>query len=83
MICSTPGAAWRSTIAAWHGRRWPPNPCCATAGLRAGRSALLQGDDRTGKTLLDRADRLARQSAAPGVSAEVERVRKAAAGPRS
>jgi hypothetical protein len=47
--------------------------------LRAGRSALLQGDAATGKTLLDRADRLARQGDAAGVSAEVERLRKATA----
>lgn len=46
--------------------------------LRAGRSALLQGDVVTGRTLLDRADRLARQSGAADVRAEVERVRKAA-----
>jgi len=45
--------------------------------LRAGRSALLQGDVATGKPLLDRADQLARQSGASGVTAEVERVRKA------
>jgi len=50
--------------------------------LRAGRSALLQGDAATGKTLLDRADQLARQSGDPGVRAEVERVRKMSA-PRS
>jgi hypothetical protein len=49
--------------------------------LRAGRSALLQGDAATGRALLDRADQLARDSGAPGVSAEVERVRKAAALP--
>jgi hypothetical protein len=47
--------------------------------LRAGRSALLQGDAATGRRLLDRADSLAKQSGAVGVSAEVERVRKAAA----
>jgi hypothetical protein len=47
--------------------------------LRAGRSALLQGDAATGRTLLDRADQLARQSGAGDVSAEVERVKKAAA----
>ena len=46
--------------------------------LRAGRSALLQGDAATGRALLDRADQLARESGTPGVSAEVERVRKAA-----
>ena len=46
--------------------------------LRAGRSALLQGDTATGRTLLDRADSLAKQSGAIGVSAEVERVRKVA-----
>jgi hypothetical protein len=50
--------------------------------LRAGRSALLQGDAATGRTLLDRADQLARQSGASGVSAEVDRVRKAAASER-
>ena len=44
---------------------------------RAGRSALLQGDVATGKTLLDRAEQLARQSGASGVTAEVDRVRKA------
>jgi len=47
--------------------------------LRAGRSAVLQGDAASGRTLLDRADSLARQSGAVGVSAEVDRVRKAAA----
>ena len=47
--------------------------------LRAGRSALLQGDAATGRTLLDRADGLAKQSGAAGVSTEVDRVRKAAA----
>ena len=46
--------------------------------LRAGRSALLQGDVATGRTLLDRADQLARQSGASDVRAEVERVKKAA-----
>jgi hypothetical protein len=44
--------------------------------LRAGRSALLQGDAATGKTLLDRADQLAREAGAADVRAEVERVRK-------
>jgi hypothetical protein len=47
--------------------------------LRAGRSAVLQGDAASGRTLLNRADSLARQSGAVGVSAEVDRVRKAAA----
>jgi tetratricopeptide (TPR) repeat protein len=47
--------------------------------LRAGRSALLQGDAVSGRKLLDRADSLAKQSGATGVSAEVDRVRKAAA----
>ena len=47
--------------------------------LRAGRSALLQGDAPTGRLLLDRADQLARQSGATDISAEVERVKKAAA----
>lgn len=51
--------------------------------LRAGRSALLQGDAATGKTLLDRADQLARQAGAADVVAEVDRVRKAAAASRS
>jgi hypothetical protein len=51
--------------------------------LRAGRSALLQGDAATGRTLLDRADSLAKQSGAAGVSAEVDRVRKAAAASKS
>jgi tetratricopeptide (TPR) repeat protein len=51
--------------------------------LRAGRSALLQGDGTTGRALLERADQLARQSGATGVSAEVERVRKAAPLPKS
>ena len=46
--------------------------------LRAGRSALLQGDAATGRALLDRADQLARQSGASDVRAEVERVKKAA-----
>jgi hypothetical protein len=47
--------------------------------LRAGRSAMLQGDAQTGRTLLWRADQLARQSGAIDVVAEIERVRKAAA----
>ena len=47
--------------------------------LRAGRSALLQGDAPTGRLLLDRADQLARQSGATDIRAEVERVKKAAA----
>jgi tetratricopeptide (TPR) repeat protein len=47
--------------------------------LRAGRSASLQGDAATARTLLDRADQLARQSGAADVSADVERVKKAAA----
>jgi len=47
--------------------------------LRAGRSALLQGDTATGRTLLDRADQLAREAGASDVRVEVERVRKAAA----
>ncbi len=51
--------------------------------LRAGRSALLQGDAATGRGLLDRADSLAKQSGAAGVSAEVDRVRKAAAASKS
>ena len=51
--------------------------------LRAGRSALLQGDTATGRTLLDRADSLAKQSGATGVSAEVDRVRKAVAASKS
>jgi len=51
--------------------------------LRAGRSALLQGDAATGRTLLDRADALAKQSGAAGVGAEVDRVRKAAAASKS
>jgi hypothetical protein len=51
--------------------------------LRGGRSALLQGDAATGRRLLDRADQLARQAGAAGVSAEVERARKAAAAPKS
>lgn len=47
--------------------------------LRAGRSALLQGDTATGRTLIDRADALARQSGAADIRAEIDRVRKAAA----
>lgn len=47
--------------------------------LRAGRSALLQGDGATGRGLLDRADRLARQSGSADVIAEVERVKKSVA----
>jgi len=47
--------------------------------LRAGRSALLQGDTTTGRSLLDRADQLARQSGATDVRAEVERVKKSVA----
>jgi len=44
--------------------------------LRAGRSALLQGDAVSGKRLLDRADQLARDGGVPGVRAEIERIRK-------
>jgi hypothetical protein len=51
--------------------------------LRAGRSALLQGDAATGRRLLDRADALAKQSGAASISAEVDRVRKAAAASKS
>jgi tetratricopeptide (TPR) repeat protein len=51
--------------------------------LRAGRSALLQGDAATGRTLLDRADSLAKQSSAASVRAEIDRVRKAAAASKS
>jgi tetratricopeptide (TPR) repeat protein len=52
--------------------------------LRAGRSALLQGDAATGRTLLDRADQLARESGAVDVRAEIDRVKKsAAAAPKS
>jgi len=47
--------------------------------LRAGRSALLQGDAATGRALLDRAGQLARETGALDVNVEVERVKKAAA----
>ncbi len=47
--------------------------------LRAGRSALLQGDVATGRPLLDRADQLARQSGSADVIAEVGRVKKSVA----
>jgi hypothetical protein len=47
--------------------------------LRAGRSALLQGDDSSALPLLTRAEELARQTAQPGIVAEVSRLRRAAA----
>jgi len=47
--------------------------------LRAGRSALLQGDSATATPLLRQAEELARQTAQPGIADEVVRLRKAAA----
>jgi hypothetical protein len=47
--------------------------------LRAGRSALLQGDSASALPLLRRAEDLARQTAQPGIVEEVARLRKAAA----
>jgi len=47
--------------------------------LRAGRSALLQVDNATALPLLRQADELARQTAQPGISEEVARLRKLAA----
>ena len=47
--------------------------------LRAGRSALLQGDSTTAMPLLKRAEDLARQTAQPGIVEEVARLRKVAA----
>jgi hypothetical protein len=47
--------------------------------LRAGRSALLQGDTATALPLLRRADELARQTGQSGIVEEVARLRKAAA----
>ena len=47
--------------------------------LRAGRSALLQGDSATALPLLKRAEDLARQTAQPGIVEEVARLRKVAA----
>jgi hypothetical protein len=47
--------------------------------LRAGRSALLQGDNSTALPLLKRADELARQTAQPAIVDEVARIRRAAA----
>jgi len=49
--------------------------------LRAGRSAFLQGDTRTGLALLDRADQLARQTGLADIVADVERLKRAAAAP--
>ncbi|WP_421999131.1 hypothetical protein [Reyranella sp.] len=46
--------------------------------LRAGRSALLQGDPATARPLLERADSLARQTGQGDVVDEVQRLRKAA-----
>jgi len=47
--------------------------------LRAGRSALLQGDSATALPLLKRAEDLARQTAQPAIVEEVTRLRKVAA----
>jgi predicted small lipoprotein YifL len=47
--------------------------------LRAGRSALLQGDNATALPLLKRAEDLARQTGQPGIVEEVARLRKVAA----
>lgn len=47
--------------------------------LRAGRSLILQGDTAGGLAQLKRAESLARQSGAPGVVAEVARLRRTAA----
>jgi hypothetical protein len=47
--------------------------------LRAGRSALLQGDGAAALPLLKRAEDLARQTAQPGIVEEVARLRKVAA----
>src|SRR6266851_1682818 len=47
--------------------------------LRAGRSALLQGDTATALPLLKQAEDLARQTAQAGIVEEVARLRKAAA----
>lgn len=47
--------------------------------LRAGRSALLQGDSTTGLALLKRAEELGRQTGQTGIVEEVARLRKAAA----
>jgi len=47
--------------------------------LRAGRSALLQGDTRTGMALLDRADQLARQAGLADIVSDVERLKRSAA----
>jgi hypothetical protein len=47
--------------------------------LRAGRSALLQGDSASALPLLKRAEELGRQTAQTGIVAEVERLRKVAA----
>jgi tetratricopeptide (TPR) repeat protein len=53
----------------------------AAAGLflRAGRSAFLQGDTRTGLALLDRADQLARQTGLADIVADVDRLKRSAA----
>ena len=47
--------------------------------LRAGRSALLQGDNAAATPLLKQAEDLARQTAQPGIVNEVTRLRRAAA----
>jgi tetratricopeptide (TPR) repeat protein len=47
--------------------------------LRAGRSALLQGDSAMALPMLKRAEELARQTAQPGIAEEVARLRKLAA----
>ena len=46
--------------------------------LRAGRSALLQGDDTTARPLLKQAEDLARQTNQPAIVEEIARVRKLA-----
>jgi tetratricopeptide (TPR) repeat protein len=53
----------------------------AAAGLflRAGRSAFLQGDTRTGLALLNRADQLARQTGLADIVADVERLKRSVA----
>ena len=83
-----PTASRRSTTAAWRvhyrsraTRRCAPNRAADAADLflRAGRSALLQGDTATALPLLKRAEDLARQTAQTSIVEEVARLRKAAA----
>jgi tetratricopeptide (TPR) repeat protein len=53
-------------------------PDAADLYFRAGRSALLQGDDTTARPLLKQAEDLARQTSQPAIVEEIGRLRKLA-----